>query len=86
MATAVEAASPAQAAVLRRRLGDPALDVDGVEQLREIIIDTGALQHVEALIDALTAQAFRALESPHIQEPAREVLHGLAIAATARSV
>jgi geranylgeranyl diphosphate synthase type I len=86
VATALEAASPAQAAVLRRRLGDPALDAEGVEELREIIIDTGALRHVESLIDALTAQAFRALESPHIQEPARQVLHGLAIAATARSV
>jgi geranylgeranyl diphosphate synthase type I len=86
VATAVEAASPAQAAVLRRRLGDPALDVDGVQELRDIIVSTGALDHVEALIGALTAQAFQALESPFVQEPAREVLHGLAIAATARSV
>jgi geranylgeranyl diphosphate synthase type I len=86
VATAVEAASPAQAAVLRRRLGDPALDSDGVSALREIIVDTGALAHVEALIEALTEQAFRALESPLVQEPAREVLHGLAIAATSRSV
>jgi geranylgeranyl diphosphate synthase type I len=86
VATAVEAASPAQAAVLRRRLGDPALDADGVSALREIIVDTGALAHVEALIEALTDQAFRALESPLIQEPARDVLRGLAIAATSRSV
>ena len=38
-----------QAAVLRRQLGDPALDAAGVEALREIIVDTGALAHVEAL-------------------------------------
>jgi geranylgeranyl diphosphate synthase type I len=86
VATAVEEASPAQAAVLRRRLGDPALDAAGVDELREIIVSTGALTHVEALIDALTVQAFRALESPEIAEPAREVLRGLAVAATARSV
>jgi geranylgeranyl diphosphate synthase type I len=86
VAMAVEAASPAQAAVLRRRLGDPALDVDGVAELREIIVSTGALQHVEALIDTLTATAFAVLESPLIAQPAVEVLHGLAVAATARSV
>ncbi len=85
VATAHEAASPAQAAVLRRRLGDPALDADGVEELREIIVDTGALRHVEALIEALTAQALRALESPYVDEPARDVLHGLAVAATSRA-
>ena len=86
VATAFEAASPAQAAVLRRRLGDPALDADGVEQLREIIVGTGALRHVEALIEELTGQAFAALASPHIGVDAREVLRGLAIAATSRSV
>ena len=86
VATAVEAASPTHAAVLRRRLGDPALDAAGIDELREIIVSTGALRHVEALIDALTAQAFLALESAEIDEPAREVLRGLAIAATARTV
>jgi geranylgeranyl diphosphate synthase type I len=86
VATATESASPAQAAVLRRRLGDPALDATGVAELREIIVDTGALQHVEALIEALTAQAFLALEAAEVTEPAREILGGLAIAATARSV
>ena len=83
---AVEAASPAQAAVLRRRLGDPALDAEGVEQLREIIVDTEALTKVESLIDELTGQALVALESSQVREPAREVLHGLAIAATCRTV
>jgi geranylgeranyl diphosphate synthase type I len=86
VATALESASPAQAAVLRRRLGDPALDADGVEQLREIIVGTGALAHVEALIGALTGQAFSVLDSTRIDEPAREILRGLAVAATSRSV
>jgi geranylgeranyl diphosphate synthase type I len=86
VATAVEAASPAQAAVLRRRLGDPALDASGIDELREIIVSTGALQHVEALIDALTDQSFRALDASTVHESARDVLRGLAIAATARTV
>ncbi len=86
VATAFESATPAQAAVLRRRLGDPALDAAGVDELREIIVSTGALRHVEALIDALTDQAFRALDAAEVTEEAREVLRGLAIAATARTV
>jgi len=86
VATAFESASPAQAAVLRRRLGDPALDAAGVDELREIIVSTGALRHVEALIDALTHQAFRALDAAAVTEVAREVLRGLAVAATARTV
>ena len=86
VATASASASPAQASVLRRRLGDPALDVDGVEELREIIVDTGALRHVEALIGSLTGQAFAALAAATLADPARDALHGLAVAATTRTV
>jgi geranylgeranyl diphosphate synthase type I len=85
VATAVEAASPAQAALLRRHLGDPALDASGVEALREVITDTGALAHVEALITALTDQSLRAIDSVDVAEPAHEVLRSLAVAATSRS-
>jgi geranylgeranyl diphosphate synthase, type I len=86
VATAFEAASPSQASVLRRRLGDPALDSRGVGELREVIVETGALRHVEHLIDELTAESSAALGSAAIDEPARGVLHGLAIAATSRTV
>ncbi|MFN8169119.1 MAG: polyprenyl synthetase family protein [Candidatus Nanopelagicales bacterium] len=86
VAAAVEAASPSQAALLRRHLGDPALDADGVAALREVITDTGAHAHVERLIAALTDQCFSALDAAPIDEPAREVLRGLAHAATSRSV
>jgi geranylgeranyl diphosphate synthase type I len=86
VAAAVEAASPAQAALLRRHLGDPALDADGVALLREVITETGALGHVERLIDALTDQCFGALERADIDDDARDVLRGLAHAATSRSV
>jgi geranylgeranyl diphosphate synthase type I len=86
VAAAVEAASPAQAALLRRHLGDPALDAEGVARLREVITDTGALGHVERLIAALTDQCFQALAAAPIDEAARGVLGGLAHAATSRSV
>ena len=85
VATAVEAASPAQAALLRRHLGDPALDAAGVEALREVITETGALAHVEALITALTDQSLRAIDSVEVDEPAHEILRSLAVAATSRS-
>jgi geranylgeranyl diphosphate synthase type I len=86
VAAAVEAASPAQAALLRRHLGDPALDAQGVALLREVITETGALGHVERLIEALTTQCFDALEKAEIDDAARDVLRGLAHAATSRSV
>ena len=85
VATAVEAASPSQAALLRRHLGDPALDTQGVEALREVITDTGALAHVEALITALTDQSLRAIDSVTVDEPAHEILRNLAVAATSRA-
>jgi geranylgeranyl diphosphate synthase type I len=81
---AMEAASPAQAAQLRRSLGDPGLDGAGVDELRAIIRETGALDAVEQRITSLTAEAIDALDG--ILDQAREVLADLAVAATARKV
>lgn len=86
VATAMERATPAQAALLRRHLGDPGLDSDGVAILREIITTTGALDHVERLIVRLTDEAVSSLETVALDSPAPEVLAGLAYAATRRSV
>lgn len=84
VAKALGAASPAQSTKVRRHLGDPHLDADGVELLRSIITETGALDAVEERITELTAQAHSALDA--VSEPARSVLDGLAVAATARRV
>ena len=86
VATALEASSATQQSLLRRHLGDPALDVAGVNVLREVITDTGALAHVEALIDALLDQALLSLDRVDLAEPARDILTGLAHAATSRSI
>ncbi len=86
IATAMAWASPAQAAQIRRHLGDPGLDAAGVTLLREVISETGALAHAEQLISTLTDQALSALDSVDLQPPARDVLTGLAYAATRRSV
>ena len=86
IATAMDRATPAQAAQIRRHLGDPGLDATGVALLREVISETGALDHAEQLIASLTDQALAALSAVELQDPAPEVLAGLAYAATRRSV
>jgi geranylgeranyl diphosphate synthase type I len=84
VAEAAERATPAQADALRRHLGDPALDPAGVAALREVITDTGALDHVEQVIAATTDRALGALDGADVEPAAREVLVGLAVAATSR--
>ncbi len=83
---ALERATPAQATAVRRHLGDPRLDADGVTTLREVIVDTGALDRVERLLDELVAAARAALREAEVSPAARPVLAGLVGAATARSV
>jgi geranylgeranyl diphosphate synthase, type I len=84
VAKALASATPAQAALVTRLLGDPGLDAGGVDALREVLVDTGALASVERLIDRLVDEALTALAAIDVAEPARRVLGGLVLAATAR--
>jgi geranylgeranyl diphosphate synthase type I len=86
VAIALERATEAQRAVVRRLLGDPHLDDAGVAALREVIADTGALDHVERLVTDRTAQAVAAVQAAPIDAEAKAVLHDLAFAATTRRV
>ena len=86
IAMALQDASRAQESVVRRHLGDPHLSPEGVAQLREVIEQTGARRRVEALIDELMTDALAALEAAPVEQDAREVLQGLAVAATSRTV
>jgi geranylgeranyl diphosphate synthase type I len=86
----LQGADPAQTDAVRRLLGDPRLDAEGVATLRTVIVETGALDRVERLIDELADQALAALtradtEGVEVAEPAREVLRSLVVAATARA-
>ena len=84
--TALEQAGPADAARLRRHLGDRHLRAAGVEEARAVITESGALTIVEDMIAELTTQALAAVTGNEwIAEPARSVLAELAVAATARS-
>ncbi|MCR2827124.1 polyprenyl synthetase family protein [Microbacterium sp. zg.Y909] len=66
-------------------IGDPQLDQEQIGALQRTIIDSGALDRVEALISAYAAEADRALRGAHLGDAALGELRNLARAATARS-
>jgi geranylgeranyl diphosphate synthase type I len=87
---ALQRADQAQADTVRRLLGDPGLDAEGVATLRQVMVETGALDAVEELISELAEQATAALDTAkanrvEVAEPARDVLSSLVVAATARA-
>jgi geranylgeranyl diphosphate synthase type I len=86
IAFAVEQASAAQAETLERLLGDHALDRAGVDALRALIDDTGALDRVERLISELVERSTAALADAEVGPEARDALTALITAATSRSV
>ena len=85
VALALDAASPADAGRLDAALGRP-LARDEIEELRGIIDGSGAHAQVEQVIEELARRAVAALDVAEIDEGAREVLRGLASAATQRVV
>jgi geranylgeranyl diphosphate synthase, type I len=85
VAATLQSASPAQAAALRRSLGDPHLDIAGVERLRAVILETGGLEFAERLIAEQCEAALAVLASADVEPAAREVLEQLVVAATSRT-
>ena len=85
VALAFAGANDAQQQQLRRRLGDPNLDADGVTVLREIIAVTGALGQVEALIAERLDASLGALATAPVAPAAREALTELAEAVSHRA-
>ncbi|MEV0398955.1 polyprenyl synthetase family protein [Actinoallomurus sp. NPDC050550] len=86
IALTLERADPAQASTVERLLGDPALGPDGVERLRSVIVETGALDACERMIERYADEASSALASAPLTAEARAALSELTIAATARKV
>jgi geranylgeranyl diphosphate synthase, type I len=84
VAEALAAADPGQAATLRRGLGDRGLGLSGVGELREVIIRTGAVDRVEALVADLVERSRNALAAADVPDQPREVLSLLIEAATVR--
>ncbi|MCU1394701.1 MAG: crtE [Ilumatobacteraceae bacterium] len=77
MALAWEAATAAQAALLDR-VGAPDLGDAEIADIQQVIIDTGALDRLEAHITSLTEQALAALPAMPLTEPAKAELALLA--------
>ena len=65
--------------------GQNDLDLRGVEKLRQIIVDTGALKRVETLIEEMTSNARNALNNDGIAPQAKTLLEEMITAATKRS-
>jgi geranylgeranyl diphosphate synthase type I len=86
VATAMDPATPEQAGHLREGLGDPHLGPEAVDELRAIIVATGALDQVESVIAARTTEAIAALDAAPLAGDARAALEELAVAATSRRV
>ena len=77
IARAVAGATPAQLAVLDR-VGAPELDATDVATIQQVIIETGALDALEAAIERLSDEAIAALDSIDITPDARRELADLA--------
>lgn len=71
-------------AAIEAAVGDPALDADGVDRVRTLLTDLGAVQAVEQRIAALTGSALDALSTAPVAEPAASQLAELAVTATRR--
>lgn len=86
IAAAMERGTPAQQRTLHDSLGSRSLDSAGVDELRAIITDTGALALVENLITERLEACSSALEAAPITDEATHALQNLAEAATQRAV
>ncbi|TQS41560.1 polyprenyl synthetase family protein [Cryptosporangium phraense] len=84
LAYAAERATTAQHELLDRHLGDPDLADEGVDALRGVLVETGALARTEERITSLTQRALDALRAAPVDAEAAEALAELAAAATAR--
>jgi geranylgeranyl diphosphate synthase type I len=86
IALALERAKAGQAETVESLLGDPALNSAGVELLRSVIVDTGALEACEQMIGRYVADAEAALAASPLTPQARDALSALTVAATSRTV
>jgi geranylgeranyl diphosphate synthase type I len=77
LALAVEQATAAQGRLLDT-VGDPGLTPSAIEGLQAVLVDTGALDEVEARIEALTDEAVAAVKEAPLTEEAQVALVELA--------
>ncbi len=85
LALAHRAATGKQRTTLDALVGDPGLDREGVDAVREVLVSTGALAEVEQMIARLAEQGRAALVDAPVTQPARDVLRDLVDVATRRT-
>ncbi|MGO0576404.1 polyprenyl synthetase family protein [Ornithinimicrobium panacihumi] len=85
IAHALELASPEGAELIAASLGDPDLDDHAIEACRQILVDSGALDRTEEMIEAGAAAALEALAAtPDLTEEGRAALVELVAICTDR--
>ncbi|MEP6630544.1 MAG: polyprenyl synthetase family protein [Lapillicoccus sp.] len=86
MALALDAADTDQLALMDKLFGQPDLDAHGVAELREVLVDTGAVDEVERMIATLASQSLVALRlATSLAPEAADVLGQLVGTTTTRS-
>jgi len=87
MARAMDLSTPSRRTTLDAHVGDPDLDADGIDEVQQVLRDSGALRAVETVISELASAARSALRhAPIGSEEVREALLVLTDRATQRSV
>ena len=88
VAHALDAASDSQRDIVESLLGRDDLELDGVESIRRVLVDTGAVDRVESLIADLADDASRALDRARdtgsYDAQSLDVLEALVAVSTAR--
>jgi geranylgeranyl diphosphate synthase, type I len=70
--------------LLLQRLGDPGLDETGINELQQVLVESGARDAVESMINEYYERALKALHDTEITEEGRAGLTALADAAVRR--
>jgi geranylgeranyl diphosphate synthase type I len=87
IATALHRGTPAQGRTVARGLGDAGLSDTGLAEVRQALVDSGAVAHVEDMIEQGRRDAARTLAGIEgLTTPGRHALHALIDISTSRAV
>jgi len=86
MAVAMDKSNKTQLEEIKKLFGDPNLTSAQVQRLQEIIIETGAVSHIESMIEEFTSTSLSALNHGGISPVGKGLLTELAILATSRKI
>jgi geranylgeranyl diphosphate synthase type I len=85
IAMTLEALGETEKTELLSHLGRTDISIEKIEELRSIIIQSGAVEKVENLIEKLTNESLAAIEDSSIDPSAREFLTYIALSAVKRN-